>query len=95
MLFRSQDCFIRDHLRPQDVVIISAGGNDIALRPSLRTIWNMLKLIHLNSLEDIERNPGRCWGMPYFEHYFLSKIVRYVAKLTSNVVPAAVVVCMI
>jgi hypothetical protein len=38
------DEFVRDHLSPRDVVIASLGGNDIALKPTLATVWHMLWL---------------------------------------------------
>jgi len=40
-----QDRFIRDHITRDDVLVISLGGNDIALRPSVCTICNILSLI--------------------------------------------------
>ena len=39
-----QDAFIRDHITPQDYLIVSLGGNDIALRPTLRTAFNVAVL---------------------------------------------------
>lgn len=42
---KTQDIFIRDHVQSQDIVVISVGGNDIALRPSPCTIVNLLSLI--------------------------------------------------
>jgi hypothetical protein len=38
----AQDAFIRDHITRDDVLIVSVGGNDIALSPTLRTAVNML-----------------------------------------------------
>ena len=34
-----QDEFIRNHITNDDILIVSLGGNDIALRPSLSTAW--------------------------------------------------------
>lgn len=42
-----QDAFIRDHLRPEDVLIVSVGGNDVALAPTLGTALNVATLVHL------------------------------------------------
>jgi hypothetical protein len=39
-----QDHFISDNIQSQDILIISVGGNDIALHPSLCTILNLLCL---------------------------------------------------
>jgi len=40
-----QDVFIRDKITQGDVLVVSVGGNDIALSPSLCTILNMISLI--------------------------------------------------
>ena len=37
-----QDQFVKDHITSQDVVVVSVGGNDIALFPQICTIANML-----------------------------------------------------
>lgn len=37
-----QDRFIADHLTQEDYLVVSVGGNDIALKPLLCTILNML-----------------------------------------------------
>lgn len=40
-----QDRFIRDNITTDDILIVSVGGNDIALKPAPCTIVNMLGLI--------------------------------------------------
>eukprot|EP00854_Cymbomonas_tetramitiformis_P017465 gene17465-20792_t len=37
-----QDKFLRDNVRAEDVVVVSVGGNDIALAPAPCTVCNML-----------------------------------------------------
>ena len=44
---RPQDRFIRDHLQPDDVLIVSIGGNDIAMAPSPCTIASVAGLLCL------------------------------------------------
>jgi len=39
-----QDAFIRDHITSEDVLVVSVGGNDIALMPVLLTVLNLLLL---------------------------------------------------
>jgi hypothetical protein len=39
------DRFIRDHITSEDCLIVSVGGNDVALQPSLCTIMNILSLL--------------------------------------------------
>eukprot|EP00938_MAST-03A_sp_MAST-3A-sp1_P004677 g4677.t1 len=40
-----QDQFIRDNIRSDDILVVSVGGNDIALKPAPCTIVNMIGLI--------------------------------------------------
>lgn len=44
-VLRSQDIFLRDNIQADDVLIVSIGGNDIALAPSPCTIVSMLGLM--------------------------------------------------
>jgi hypothetical protein len=44
---RPQDRFLRDNISSEDVLIVSIGGNDIALRPTPCTIVSMAGLIGL------------------------------------------------
>ena len=53
-----QDKFIRDNIRPTDVLVVSVGGNDIALSPAPCTILNMLGLICCTPKPCIERGCG-------------------------------------
>ena len=40
-----KDAFIRDHISSEDTLIVSVGGNDIALSPLLCTVLNISMLI--------------------------------------------------
>lgn len=44
---RPQDKFLRDNIREEDTLVVSIGGNDVALSPSPCTILNMLCLLSL------------------------------------------------
>ena len=44
---RPQDEFIRDHLSNNDILIVSAGGNDVALMPLPCTICSIVSLLHI------------------------------------------------
>ncbi|KAF2844814.1 hypothetical protein T440DRAFT_473090 [Plenodomus tracheiphilus IPT5] len=87
------DEFIRDKIRPQDTLIISVGGNDIAFKPSFWTIINMLRLAWLTPLSHLE--DGSASSLRYFRTLFGDKIQAYVTKLTAITKPRAVIVCMI
>lgn len=91
----SQDCFIRDNIRSHDILIISIGGNDIALKPSLKTILNMACLVYLNSTETIKTGPDNTWGMNYFINIFKNDIKIYIEKLIEKTIPEKIIVCTI
>jgi len=88
----AHDAFVRDNLRADDIVIISAGGNDIALRPSVGTIINMIALL-LQSSSMIES--GWCIGLSHFITLFKTKMEGYIRSITAKQKPKLVVVCMI
>lgn len=87
------DEFIRDHIRPDDFLIVSVGANDIAMSPNFSTIWHMLLLAWLTPLSSIRS--GRAWALRYFVNMFKAKVELYVSKLVEKHKPKAVVVCMI
>mmetsp|Transcript_32059 Transcript_32059/g.48416 ORF Transcript_32059/g.48416 Transcript_32059/m.48416 type:complete len:339 (-) Transcript_32059:97-1113(-) len=42
---RAQDCFLRDNIREDDILVVSVGGNDIAMAPAPCTIASMFGLL--------------------------------------------------
>lgn len=56
-----QDRFIGDNLHDGDILVVSIGGNDVALKPSPCTACNLLSLVHCTTTDCVE-NLG-C-GMP-------------------------------
>ena len=61
----------------------------------MHTIYSMMKLMYMNSEEDLRTKGNDCWGMPYFQNMFSSDIESYIDQLTAKVKPLAVVVCCI
>lgn len=57
---RSQDIFLRDNLQIDDVLVVSVGGNDVALAPSPCTIASILCLLHCLPTSCLEY--GYTWG---------------------------------
>lgn len=51
----AQDRFIRDHITAADYLIVSVGGNDLAMAPVLATILNLIPLLCLTPQCCIER----------------------------------------
>ncbi|KAK7187512.1 hypothetical protein DPSP01_003809 [Paraphaeosphaeria sporulosa] len=87
------DDLIRDHIGKEDVLIVSVGCNDIAMKPTFSTIWRMLALAWLTPRSSIDH--GSAWSLGYFAHLFGSKTANYVERLCSRTKPRAVIICMI
>ncbi|XP_014562604.1 hypothetical protein COCVIDRAFT_32507 [Bipolaris victoriae FI3] len=87
------DAFIRSNIRPNDILVVSVGSNDIALNPTVETSAHMFQLAWLTPRKSIE--DGSAWGLPYFRNMFGTKIQEYIACLTEETKPRAVIVCMI
>jgi len=88
----AHDEFVRDNLQQDDIAIISVGGNDIALRPSIKTIANMIALL-LQPLSWIES--GSAVGLGHFVSLFKDKVEQYIQSVVVKHKPRLVVVCMI
>jgi hypothetical protein len=88
-----QDEFIRDNIRSNDILIVSIGANDIALRPTGMTMWNMFQLAWLTRRSSI--TSGTAYALPYFAQMFHTTTESYISRLTSVTKPRAVIVCMI
>ncbi|KAJ4311190.1 hypothetical protein N0V94_008065 [Neodidymelliopsis sp. IMI 364377] len=89
----SHDQFIHDNIRPRDVLIVSVGANDIALKPLPCTVRHMLQLAWATPRSSLEH--GTAWSLEYFKHMFGPKIQDYVSRLTAKTKPRAVIICMI
>jgi hypothetical protein len=64
---RPQDVFIRNHIQENDILVVSVGGNDVALAPCPCTIIAMLSLIFCLPRTCVERGcsvPGFGAGIP-------------------------------
>eukprot|EP01036_Dinobryon_divergens_P022818 gene22818-31115_t len=55
-----QDEFVRDNSKPDDIFVISLGGNDIALRPTCCTTLNMVSLLCCSTTSCIEKVWKKC-----------------------------------
>lgn len=87
------DEFIRDHIGPDDFLVVSVGANDIAMKPTFSTIFHMMLLAWLTPMSSI-RN-GTAWGLGYFIKMFKSQVELYISKMVEKQKPRAVIVCMI
>jgi hypothetical protein len=87
------DAFIRDNLRAQDILVVSVGANDIAMRPTLATMRHMLQLAWLTPRSSLER--GTAWSLGHFTEMFKNQVEAYISKVVAKQKPRAVIVCMI
>jgi len=89
----AQDRFIQEHITENDTLIVSVGGNDIALMPTPCTIAAMANLVCCTTTGCIRRGVGL--GLPYFRWMFKSRVQAYIEQLISLRKPKQVLVCMI
>lgn len=90
-----QDKFINEHIQNDDILIVSVGGNDIALSPSIPTMWNMGVMMYMNDIQTINKGPNATWGMQYFTNMFQNGVKEYVLKVIGNKRPKKIIICMI
>ena len=94
-VLNAQDKFIRNNITENDTLVVSIGGNDIALKPSFATIYNIGKMMMLNNSQALEEDFENCWGAPHFIEMFHDCVQLYIQKLIGNVRPKKVIVCCI
>lgn len=90
-----QDVFIQKNITDEDILIVSVGGNDIALHPSMTTLWNMALMMYCNTRETIKKGPASAWGMKHFINLFKTDIEKYIKRLIGDRRPHKIIVCMI
>lgn len=80
-----QDQLIRDHIGANDVLVVSLGGNDIALAPTVSTVFAALMNVYR----------GGNAGMSTLNSIFRDGLAQYISQLVSKQKPRLVVVCMV
>ncbi len=88
-----QDEFIRNNISSNDILIVSVGGNDIAFKPTFKTLYNLFILVYLNTKENLLNNPTSCTGMNYFINLFKTGIENMIKQLISKNIPKMILVC--
>lgn len=89
-----QDCFVQSRLRSDDVLVVSVGGNDIALRPGFCTVVSILCALAMASTFGTTRS-GYALGLGHFVALFGRETAEYVEALVARKRPKLVVVCML
>lgn len=90
-----QDKFIKENITSRDILIVSVGGNDIALSPTVNTMWNMVLMMYMNSTETIQKGPSYAWGMNYFIDMFHNEVKKYILQIIGDKRPKKIIPCMI
>ena len=85
------DEYIRDHIKPNDMIVCSIGGNDIALAPSILTVIFLFLIILTPSCFLFKYNPV----VYYFVILFRHQVTAYLKSLTCKVKPKKIGVCCI
>jgi hypothetical protein len=76
------DTIIMDNMKESDVLIVSIGGNDIALKQSIDIMSHLVSyLIHKNEA-----------SLKYLIQYFFSGLQDYIKKLTSKNKPSQILI---
>ena len=88
----AQDEFIRDTVSEDDVIVMSVGGNDVALAPTVATAVSM---VFLNLSPQWLVCLGAAPGQRHFVSWFHMVIYSYVRKLVEKTLPRKVIVNMI
>jgi len=87
-----QDEFVRDQMRAEDTLIVSVGGNDIALRPTAATAASILALV-TQPMSWLEK--GSALGLGHMIRLFKDSVETYLAALCAKTRPKKIVICMI
>lgn len=88
----AQDEFVREHIGAEDFLVVSVGGNDVALRPTARTSVNMLMLTRMPNWMITARVAP---GFGYFVKLFHNRIENLVKQVVSQQKPKKILICMI
>jgi hypothetical protein len=76
-----QDQFLKDHLIPGDVVVVSLGGNDIALKPNASTILSMGWLTSCSRQRNVVK--GTAWGLGSLQSLVVGDLSLYLSNILS------------
>ncbi len=85
----AQDTFVMNNLQANDILVVSIGGNDVALKPTMGTIMAMAGLMLQPMVLLGYYNPA----MMYLRHLFKTTLETYIKKLTHKQSPKLVIVC--
>ena len=89
----AQNIILREYLQPNDTIVCSIGGNDIALAPSATTIAKMTWLTKFASRSGIA--DGSAAGLEHFFDLFGKQTQNFLEQLVAKTKPRRIIVCML
>ena len=101
------DKLIRDSISTNDVLVVSIGGNDIALLPTPKTMLAVLSLVNKSAWKQLGPDGTgqltdqqwlsveNSWQFRHLVRLFKMQVERYLRMLTAKTRPAFIVPCMI
>jgi len=89
----AQDASAAAALQPGDVLVASAGGNDVVLAPALSTAAALAALLLFAS--DAALQDGSAWGMPTLVALFRDEFQRYLRALCVRARPTLIIACFV
>lgn len=81
-----QDHIVMNLMEPRDALVVSVGGNDLALAPSVSTMFWMGVISRLS-------HSAQCAPLHHFHDLLGNKVQKYIEQLTSKCKPQVVVPC--
>lgn len=86
------DAFVQGKLRSEDVLVVSMGGNDIALRP---TFWTIVSMVSLLATPRWLIEMGIAPGLGHFVSLFRDSTAAYLKRMCGSRRPRLIVACML
>lgn len=90
----NRDRLVRDHITSRDCLVVSVGGNDLALRPSPRIIASLLRLRYSGAGSDASIDDFSHPSLRSLRDLFLDQTLHFVLSLCQRHRPRLVVVCL-
>lgn len=88
------DKWLVEHLTSQDTLVVSLGGNDVALKPTMRTLLSMFSLFHVLP-QNFTLGNGWRPGYDHLIEMYTVQLRQYLERLTVHHKPRKILVCMI
>ena len=81
-----QDEFIQQNIKPNDILIVSVGGNDLAKQSTVKTKYHMAKLLLSSNIEESD-------SFKFLVKLFKDQVQDYINDLTKLHTPKYIIVC--